>query len=66
MKTRLISIKQASKDYGFPQQKLYQLVKEKEVPFIELKNLSGTTTKKINTRTFEEWLDSLSLENKIL
>lgn len=63
MEVKLISIKQAAKQYGFPQQKLYQLVDEKKVPYIELQNLSGTRMKKINTRTFEEWLNDLSKNN---
>lgn len=63
MGVKLISIKQAAKIYGFPLQKLYQLVEGKQVPYIELQNLSGTRMKKINTRTFEEWLDKLSEKN---
>lgn len=63
MSAKLISVKQAAKIYGFPQQELYRLVANKQVPYIEIENLSGNRMKKINTRTFEEWLDRLSLEN---
>lgn len=63
MSAKLISVKQAAKIYGFPQQELYRLVANKQVPYIEIENLSGNRMKKINTRTFEEWLDKLSLEN---
>lgn len=66
MEPRLISIKQAAKVYGFPQQELYKLVEERRVPYIEIKKLSGNKIKKINTRTFEEWLDNLSLNNQTL
>lgn len=63
MEAKLISVKQAAKIYGFPQQELYRLVAKGKVPYIEIENLSGNRMKKINTRTFEEWLDRLSLEN---
>lgn len=64
METKLVSIKQASKIFNFPLGKLYKLVDEKQVPFIELENLSGTKSNKINTRTFESWLNKLAEENK--
>jgi hypothetical protein len=63
MDTRLVSIKEASKKFNFPLQKLYRAVEERKVPFIEIENLSGTKSKKINTKTFAEWLDKLSEEN---
>ncbi len=63
MEPRLISVKQAAKIYGFPQQELYRLVSLKQVPYIEIETLSGNRIKKINTKTFEEWLDRLSKEN---
>lgn len=63
MSARLISVKQAAKIYRFPQQELYRLVANKQVPYIEIETLSGNKMKKINTRTFEEWLDKLSEEN---
>ncbi|WP_374041679.1 helix-turn-helix domain-containing protein [uncultured Tissierella sp.] len=63
IETRLISVKQAAKLYGFPQQELYRLVANKQVPYIEIQTLSGNKMKKINTKTFEEWLDRLSEEN---
>ena len=66
METKLVSIKQASKLFNFPLGKLYRLVEEKQVPYIELENLSGTRSNKINTRTFEEWLDRLATENKAI
>lgn len=64
METKLVSIKQAAKIFNFPLQKLYQLVENKEVPYIEIQNLSGTVSKKINTRVFAEWLDKLAEENR--
>lgn len=63
MSARLISVKQVAKIYGFPQQELYRLVANKQVPYIEIETLSGNKMKKINTRTFEEWPDKLSEEN---
>lgn len=60
METKLVSIKQASKMFNFPLQKLYQLVENKEVPYVEIENLSGTISNKINTRVFAEWLDELA------
>ena len=66
METKLVSIKQASKLFNFPLSKLYRLVEEKQVPFIELENLSGTRSNKINTRTFSDWLDRLATENKAI
>jgi hypothetical protein len=63
MESRLISVKQAAKMYGFPQQELYRLVANREVPYIEIEMLSGNRVKKINTRTFEEWLNELSRKN---
>jgi hypothetical protein len=60
VETQLVSIKQAAKIFNFPLQKLYQLVENKEVPYIEIQNLSGTVSKKINTRVFAEWLDELA------
>ena len=64
METKLVSINQASKIFGFPKNKLYDLVHKGKVPYIELENLSGSTRKVINTRTFSDWLDSLSKEQK--
>jgi len=64
LETKLVSIKQASKMFNFPLQKLYQLVENKEVPYVEIQNLSGTVSKKINTRMFAEWLDKLAEENR--
>lgn len=66
MEAKLVSVKQAAKIFNFPQQKLYRLVEDKEVPFITIRNLSGTTSNKINTRTFEEWLNRMSEENKVI
>lgn len=66
METRLISIKQASKVFNFPLAKLYKLADEKKIPFIELENLSGTISRKINTKTFADWLDNLAKENKVI
>jgi len=66
LETKLVSIKQASKLFNFPLSKLYRLVEEKQVPFIELENLSGTRSNKINTRTFSDWLDRLATENKAI
>ena len=66
LETKLVSIKQAAKLFNFPLGKLYRLVGNKQVPYIELENLSGTKSDKINTRTFEEWLDRLATENKAI
>lgn len=64
MESRLVSIKQASKIFNFPLGKLYHLVENKEVPYIEIENLSGSISNKINTRVFAEWLDDLAEGNK--
>ena len=64
MEPRLVSIKQASKIFGFPLQKLYQLINDQAVPYVEIENLSGSISNKINTRVFAEWLDDLAKENK--
>lgn len=64
VETKLVSIKQAAKIFNFPVAKLYRLVEDKQVPFIELENLSGGTSRKINTRTFADWLDCLAKENR--
>lgn len=58
--SKLVSVKQASKIFGFPQQELYNLVDNREVPLVEIETLRGTTVQKINTRTFAEWLDEKS------
>lgn len=60
LESKLVSIKQAAKIFNFPVHKLYQLVENKEVPYIEIQNLSGTISKKINTKVFAEWLDELA------
>lgn len=64
MEPKLVSIKQASKIFNFPLGKLYQLVEDKEVPYVEIENLSGSISNKINTRVFAEWLDDLARDNK--
>jgi len=66
VETKLVSVKQAAKMFNFPLQKLYQLVEKKQVPYIELENLSGSISNKINTRTFAEWLDRMAQENKCI
>ena len=66
METKLVSIKEAAKIFNFPVAKLYRLVDEKQVPYIELENLSGSTSKKINTKAFAEWLDLLARENRVI
>ncbi len=66
METKLVSIKQAAKIFNFPLAKLYKLADERKIPFIELENLSGTISRKINTKTFAEWLDELAKENKVI
>lgn len=66
IETKLVSIKQACKIFNFPVAKLYRLVEEKRCPYIELENLSGTVSKKINTRVFAEWLDDLARKQKII
>ena len=64
METKLLSIKNAAKEFNFPQAKLYRLVSEKKVPYIELENLSGTKSIKINSKSFADWLDGLAKQNK--
>lgn len=66
LETKLVSIKQAAKLFNFPVAKLYRLVEEKRCPYIELENLSGTVSRKINTRVFAEWLDSLAKGQKVI
>jgi hypothetical protein len=66
LETKLLSIKQAAKHFNFPVAKLYRLVAERKCPFIEFENLSGTVSKKINTRTFGDWLDQMARENKVI
>lgn len=66
MESKLVSIKQASKQFKFPLQKLYQLVDDNEVPHVKIENLSGSTSNRINTRVFAEWLDDLARENKTI
>jgi len=66
METKLVSVKQAAKMFGFPLQKLYALIDAREVPFIPIQNLSGTVTNKINTKTFAEWLNDMSEENRTI
>lgn len=66
METKLVSIKQAAKIFNFPVAKLYRLVEERQAPFIEIESLSGSRSKKINTRTFAEWLDDLARKNKAI
>jgi len=66
VETKLLSIKQAAKLFNFPQDKLYRLVHEGKVPYIEFENLSGTKSRKINTKTFADWLDKLARENKTI
>lgn len=66
METKIVSIKQAAKIFNFPVAKLYRLVEERKCPFIEIENLSGSISRKINTRTFSDWLDNLARENKVI
>lgn len=66
LETRLVSIKQAAKIFNFPVNKLYRLVEEKKVPYIDLETLSGNINRKINTKTFADWLDGLAKENKAI
>lgn len=66
METKLLSIKEAAKYFNFPVHKLYQLVNERKCPFIEIQNLSGTTSKKINTRTFADWLDEKARKQEVI
>jgi hypothetical protein len=64
--TKLLSIKQAAKHFNFPVAKLYRLVNERKCPFIELENLSGTVSTRINTETFANWLNQMARENKVV
>lgn len=66
MEAKLVSVKEASKIFKFPLNKLYKLIDENEVPHIKMENLSGTISNKINTRVFGEWLDELARNNKTI
>lgn len=57
----LISVVEASKRYGFPRTKLYNMVRSNhpDVPFIRINGIV-----RINAPLFKEWLDSLSKEHK--
>lgn len=52
MGAKLISVKQAAKIYGFPQQELYRLVASGGVPYIEIEMLSGNKIKKNQHQNF--------------
>ncbi len=64
MGTKLLSVKPAAKYFNFPEHRLYQLVKERKCPFVEIETLSGRTTVKINTATFADWLDEKARRNE--
>ena len=66
METKLLSIKQAAKYFNFPVHKLYQLVRERECPYIEIENLSGSVSRKINTKTFADWLDEKARKQEVI
>jgi len=66
LETKLLSIKQAAKHFNFPVHKLYRLVTERKCPFIEIENLSGTVSKKINTKTFADWLDEKARNQEVI
>lgn len=66
METKLLSIKQAAKYFNFPVAKLYRLVEERKCPFVELENLSGTVSKRINTKTFADWLDEKARKHEVI
>jgi len=66
MDTKLLSIKPAAKLFGIAEKKLYRLVEEKRCPFVEIETLTGTIQRKINTRTFADWLDQLAREHKAI
>lgn len=66
MQTKLLSIKQAAKHFNFPVHKLYQLVRERKCPFIEIENLSGSVSRKINTKTFADWLDEKARKQEVI
>lgn len=64
METKLLSVRETAKEFNFPRNKLYDLVNQGKVPYIELQNLSGSTKRVINTKTFADWLDGLAKEKK--
>ena len=66
METKLVSIKAASRQFNFPQHKLYALVRERKCPFIELETPSGNRQVKINTRTFSDWLGQLAKNQTVI
>ncbi|HBG88324.1 MAG TPA: hypothetical protein DDW62_12335 [Marinilabiliaceae bacterium] len=60
MDAKLLSIKPAAKLFGISQAKMYQLVEEGRCPYVGLENLSGHTSRMINTKAFADWLDEMA------
>ena len=59
METKLLSIVDTAKQFNFPRDRLYNLVKLGRVPCITI----GKKVK-INTKTFADWLDELARNNE--
>lgn len=58
----LLSIKEASKEFGIGSNKLYAMVKSQpDIPIIKIGE-----TKKINSDLFSQWLDKCSKEGREL
>ncbi len=66
MLTTLLPIKKAAKHFGIAENKMYQLVRNKECPFVELETLSGGIKTRINTKTFAEWLNEKSRNQEVI
>lgn len=58
----LISVTEASKRYGIGRDKLYQLIRtQSDIPVISISNAT-----KINVPLFEEWLNKVTKEGRVL
>ncbi len=66
METKILTIPQAAEYFKFPVNKLRQLVADRECPFIEQENLSGTISIKINTYSFAMWLDEKARKRGVI
>ena len=66
VETKLLSIKEAAKHFNFPVHKLYQLVRERKCPFIEIETISGNIKQKINTKTFPDCLDEKARNKEVI
>lgn len=59
----LISVVEASKKYGFPRDKLYNMIRSgnKDLPYVKISGIA-----KINVPLFEEWLNKATIEKREL